>query len=85
MDKEQYTQFKVALNNFHTAKKNSNQEQKIKYYKVLRNLFINDLEFFGEIEKFINFNGQIKEQPKGSSSSVQTTNSVKRKIDDCNQ
>jgi hypothetical protein len=38
-------------------------EQKIKYYKILRSLFSDDLALFGEIEKFINFTGNVKEQP----------------------
>ena len=70
LNKEQYTQFKVALHNFHAAKKNSNMDQKVKYYKVLRSLFSGDLEFFCEIEKFINFTGNVKEQPVTSSLAV---------------
>ena len=67
------------------AKKNSNTEQKIKYYKILRNLFINDLEFFGEIEKFINFNGNIKEQASNTNaiSNSCSSSGLKRKIDQC--
>jgi hypothetical protein len=63
LSKEQYTQFKVGLHNFHAAKKSANMEQKIKYYKILRSLFSDDLVLFGEIEKFINFTGNVKEQP----------------------
>lgn len=59
--------FKVALSNFYEAKKSSNDEKKIKYYKILRNLFNKDLEFFAEVEKFIQFTGVIKSGNKDSS------------------
>ena len=63
LDKDAYTQFKIALNNFYVAKKGNNAEGKVKYYKILRALFANDLEFFADIEKFIQFTGVIKEKP----------------------
>jgi hypothetical protein len=62
LSKEEYQQFKIALNNFYIYKKNNDAEKKVKYYKVLRSLFQKDLEFFKEIEKFIQFNGVIKSQ-----------------------
>ena len=64
LGKEEYQQFKVALSNFHSAKKSSDDEKKLKYYKILRGLFSNDMELFGEIEKFIQFTGVVKTKPK---------------------
>lgn len=81
LTKEDYQTFKVALSNFYTAKKNSDNEKKIKYYKILRSLFSKDLEFFAEIEKFIQFTGVIKDKQQEIEKKV--TN-LKRKIDDCN-
>jgi hypothetical protein len=60
----EYSEFKVALSNFHAAKKSNDEEKKLKYYKVLRNLFSKDLALFGQIEQFIQFTGVIKEKPK---------------------
>lgn len=79
LSKEDYQTFKVALSNFYTAKKNSDNEKKIKYYKILRSLFSKDLDFFSEIEKFIQFTGVLKEKQ-----SENEKKSSKRKIDDCN-
>ena len=63
LTKEAYQEFKIALSNFHAAKKAHDDEKKIKYYKILRNLFANDLVFFCEIEKFIQFSGVVKQKP----------------------
>ena len=63
--------FKVALSNFYDAKKSSNNEKKIKYYKILRILFARDLEFFAEIEKFIQFTGVVK---SGENNNVASAN-----------
>lgn len=79
LSKENYQTFKVALSNFYTAKKNSDNEKKIKYYKILRGLFAQDLTFFAEIEKFIQFTGVLKEKQSDNEKK-----SSKRKIDDCN-
>jgi hypothetical protein len=60
------------LQNFHAAKKSANMEQKIKYYKILRALFANDPSLFAEIEKFINFTGNMKESQPSTGTSVQS-------------
>lgn len=80
LSKEDYQTFKVALSNFYTAKKNSDNEKKIKYYKILRSLFAKDLEFFGEIEKFIQFTGVVKEKPS-QIPQVEGDNAKRRKIE----
>ena len=66
LGKDDYQQFKVALSNFHAAKKASDDEKKLKYYKVLRGLFANDMDLFGDIEKFIQFTGAVKPKPKAN-------------------
>ena len=88
LNKEDYLNFKVALGNFHQAKKANDNEKKVKYYKILRSLFVNDLTFFAEIETFIRFTGVIK--PSSSSSSAATlvgsdspSQATKRKFDQC--
>ncbi|CAF0719384.1 unnamed protein product [Brachionus calyciflorus] len=85
LSKEDYQTFKVALSNFYTAKKNSDNDKKIKYYKILRSLFSKNLEFFAEIEKFIQFTGVLKEKQQADSDDNQIKKSInlKRKIDDC--
>jgi len=84
LSEEEYKQFKVGLRNFHEAKKNADNEKKIKYYKVLRSLFAKDLALFTEVENFIQFTGVMK--PVSSSSSTQYENSTptKRKLDERN-
>lgn len=74
----------MALNNFHTAKKSGDNEKKVKYYKALRCLFANDLEFFGEIEKFIHFTGVVKSSSQQQNEPSKST-PLKRKIDECGQ
>ena len=67
LGKEELKQFKLSLQNFYEAKKSNDNERKIKYYRIMRSLFENDLEFFVQIESFIKFNGIIKESSeKGS-------------------
>lgn len=85
LSKEEYQKFKVALSNFHAGKKANDNEKKIKYYKILRSLFSKDLEFFKEIEKFIQFNGVIKEKlnvNSNSSNIIEVAAPTKRKFDD---
>jgi hypothetical protein len=79
---EEYQQFKVALRNFHEAKKSSDNEKKLKYYKVLRSLFSKDLAFFAEVENFIQFKGVIK--PSQSTQYDSPTAPTKRKLDERN-
>lgn len=81
LSKEEYQTFKVALSNFYAAKKNSDNEKKVKYYKILRSLFVKNLEFFSEIEKFIQFTGVIKEKP--ADLDIKTSVNQKRKLQDC--
>lgn len=89
LNKEDYLNFKVALSSFYQAKKTNDNEKKLKYYKILRGLFHNDLEFFGEIESFIKFTGVIKNSTSlsvASSSKVldsMQNGSTKRKFDEC--
>ena len=89
LSKEDYTNFKVALNNFYQAKKANDNEKKLKYYKILRGLFLNDLDFFSEIESFIKFTGVIKSSTNSSgtfSSKVLDgvqNGATKRKFDEC--
>jgi hypothetical protein len=45
---------------FSEAKKAADAENKIKYFKILRALFENDLQLFAEVEKFIGFKPEIK-------------------------
>ena len=73
LNKEDYLNFKVALSSFYQAKKANDNEKKLKYYKILRGLFLNDLDFFGEIENFIKFTGVIK---SSSASSVTASSKV---------
>jgi hypothetical protein len=82
LTKEEYQQFKVALSNFYAGKKSNDKEKKIKYYKVLRTLFSKDLEFFKEIEKFIQFTGIIKEQNQNV---IENNTPNKRKFDECSK
>ena len=78
----------MALSSFYQAKKANDNEKKLKYYKILRGLFLNDLEFFGEIENFIKFTGVIKNSTASSttaSSKVLDTmqnGATKRKFDE---
>ncbi len=73
----------MGLNNFYQAKKSGDNEKKVKYYKVLRSLFEKDLNLFGEIEKFIQFTGVVKENYKKSD--IVKCPIVKRKLDECDQ
>lgn len=76
LDDEKFKQFKVALSSFSAAKKNDDTPKKIKYYKVLRIIFQFDLVFFREIEKFIQFQPNVK-------ASDATKLVLKRKIEQC--
>ena len=77
LTKEEYQQFKVALSNFYAGKKSNDKD-----YKVLRTLFAKDLEFFKEIEKFIQFTGVIKEQNQNV---IENSTPNKRKFDECSK
>lgn len=91
LNEEEYKQFKVALRNFHEAKKNGDNDKKVKYYKALRILFANDLTLFAEVENFIQYKGVIKPSSLSTGSgtaatSIRYDNSTptKRKLDERN-
>lgn len=90
LSEEEYKQFKVALKNFHEAKKQADNEKKIKYYRCLRSLFAKDLTFFAEIENFIQFTGVVKQSTSSASavtaagSNFQNPTPTKRKLDERN-
>ena len=86
LNREDYLNFKVALSSFYQAKKANDNEKKLKYYKILRSLFLNDLEFFAEIESFIKFSGVIKGSSGVSASNILDSvqnGATKRKFDEC--